>query len=90
MYNSSPPSTDPHDPFSNAQTDPRYYDNDSEHDYGRSRDTYGSDSSNNIAEDDRYYEQGAPYEVYGGEHIPYATILAPYSRFVYRTTGYRL
>ena len=65
-YNSSPPSSDPHDPFSNTQADPRYYDNASEHDYSRNRDTFGSDSSNNVNEDDRYYEQGAPYDVYGG------------------------
>lgn len=75
VYNSSPPSSDPHDPFSNAQADPRYYDNDSEHDYSRNRDTFGSDSSNNVNEDDRYYEQGAPYDVYGGQSIQYTSLL---------------
>ncbi|KAI0340296.1 1,3-beta-glucan synthase [Trametopsis cervina] len=63
VYSSSPPSSDPHDPFSNGQ-DPRYYDNDSEHEYGRNRDTYGSDSSNNANDDDRYDhdDQGMSYE----------------------------
>ena len=71
MYSSSPPSSDPHDPFSNAQAaDPRYYDNESEHEYGRgNRDTYGSDSSN-VNDDDRYYDQSGGYDVYGREHNP--------------------
>lgn len=64
-YSNSPPSSDPHDPFTNGQ-DPRYYDNDSDHEYGRNRDTYGSDSSNNAADDDRYYDNGTSYE-YGRE-----------------------
>lgn len=69
MYSSSPPSSDPHDPFSNSQAaDPRYYDNESEHDYGRgNRDTYGSDSSN-VNEDDRYYDQSGGYDGYGREY----------------------
>ena len=70
MYSSSPPSSDPHDPFSNAhaQGDPRYYDNDSDHDYNRgNRDTYGSDSSN-IQDDDRYYDQNGGYDPYGREY----------------------
>ena len=67
VYSSSPPSSDPHDPFSNSHVpaDARYYnDADSEHDY-RNRDTYGSDSSN-INDDDRYYEQSGGYDLYGG------------------------
>ncbi|EKM57278.1 glycosyltransferase family 48 protein [Phanerochaete carnosa HHB-10118-sp] len=66
IYASPPPSSDPHDPFSNSQAaDPRYYDNDSEHDYGRgNRDTYGSDSSN-VVDEDRYYDQSGPYDPYG-------------------------
>ena len=65
-YSNSPPSSDPHDPFTNGQ-DPRYYDNDSDHEYnGRNRDTYGSDSSNNAADDDRYYDNGMSYD-YGRE-----------------------
>ena len=78
MYSSSPPSSDPHDPFSNSQAaDHRYYDNDSEHDYGRgNRDTYGSDSSN-VNDDDRYYDQSGAHDIYGREHSP------PCSRRVY-------
>ncbi|THG95112.1 hypothetical protein EW026_g6480 [Hermanssonia centrifuga] len=67
MYSSSPPSSDPHDPFSNshAPADPRFYDNDSDNEYGRNpRDTYGSDSSN-INDDERYYEQNGAYDMYG-------------------------
>lgn len=66
MYtSSSPPSSDPHDPFHHPvqMPDPaRYYDNDSEHldRYDRHRDTYGSDGSN--ADDDRYYEHGGVYD----------------------------
>ena len=62
MYSSSPPSPDPHDPFSNSQAaDGRYFDGDSDHDYRGNRDTYGSDSSN-INDDDRYYEHGGGYD----------------------------
>ncbi|KAI0072902.1 1,3-beta-glucan synthase [Panus rudis PR-1116 ss-1] len=89
LYSSSP-SSDPHDPFTNQ--DPRYYDNESEHnDYGR-RDTYTSDSSNHgLNEDDRYYDHhvGAydPYgpqpdtdsdvDVYGQKYAPSAESLGP-------------
>ncbi|KAI0826038.1 1,3-beta-glucan synthase [Irpex lacteus] len=86
-YSNSPPSSDPHDPFTNGQ-DPRYYDNDSDHEYGRNRDTYGSDSSNNAADDDRYYDNGTSYEygrdgdsdtdlVYGQKYIPSTEDLEP-------------
>ncbi|RPD75870.1 hypothetical protein L226DRAFT_390984 [Lentinus tigrinus ALCF2SS1-7] len=76
MYvSSSPPSSDPHDPFhqSMQMPDPRYYDNDSEHldRYDRHRDTYASDGS--MADDDRYYEHGGGYD-YGQYLRP---ILAP-------------
>lgn len=71
MYTSpSPPSSDPHDPFSNAQMpEPhRYYDQEDDHidQYGR-RDTYGSEGSN--LDEDRYYEQGGAYDY--GEHWPF-------------------
>lgn len=71
QYSSSPPSSDPHDPFSNshAPADPRFYnDNDSEHDYRNNRDTYGSDSSN-INDDDRYYDQSGGYDLYGRKSL---------------------
>ncbi|KAI0696362.1 1,3-beta-glucan synthase [Cytidiella melzeri] len=87
VYSTSPPSSDPHDPFSNSQ-DPRYYDNDSEHEYSRNRDTYGSDSSNNAADDDRYFDNGAyeygpqgdgdsDVDVYGQKYIPSQESLGP-------------
>lgn len=65
MYvSSSPPSSDPHDPFHQPvqMPDPRYYDHDSEglDRYDRHRDTYASDGSN--ADDDRYYEHGGGYD----------------------------
>ena len=66
MYSSSPPSSDPHDPFSNSHAPAEYNDNDSEQDYRNNRDTYGSDSSN-INDDDRYYEQSGGYDLYGRE-----------------------
>lgn len=67
MYISPSPSSDPHDPFSNSQADPRYYDNDSEHnDYGR-RDPYNTDSgSHDGADDDRYYDHHGSYDPYSG------------------------
>ena len=73
----SPPSSDPHDPFSNSQAaDARYFDNDSDHDYPRgNRDTYGSDSSN-VNDDDRYYEHSGPYDVYGREYHFHRTACA--------------
>ena len=78
MYpSSSPSSSDPHDPFSGSQGEHVYYDNESEHEYGRgNRDTYGSDSSN-VNDDDRYYDQSGGYDVYGREHNP------PCCRLVY-------
>ncbi|KAJ8469972.1 hypothetical protein ONZ51_g8642 [Trametes cubensis] len=85
----SPPSSDPHDPFSNVHMpEPhRYYDHDDEHidQYGR-RDTYGSDGSN--VDDDRYYEHGGGYDygqpdtdsdvdVYGQKYVPSQESLGP-------------
>ncbi|KAL1948262.1 hypothetical protein VTO73DRAFT_12337 [Trametes versicolor] len=90
MYTSpSPPSSDPHDPFSNAQMpEPhRYYDQEDDHmdQYGR-RDTYGSEGSN--LDEDRYYEQGGAYDyaqqdtdsdvdVYGQKYPPSQESLGP-------------
>lgn len=66
MYTSPSPSSDPHDPFSNSQADPRYYDNDSEHnDYG-GRGAYNTDSgSHDGADDDVYYDHSGVYDSYG-------------------------
>ncbi|TFK89235.1 glycosyltransferase family 48 protein, partial [Polyporus arcularius HHB13444] len=91
MYvSSSPPSSDPHDPFHHPMQmpDPRYYDNDSEHldRYDRHRETYASDGSN--GDDDRYYEQGGGYDypqpdtdsdvdVYGKQYPPSQESLGP-------------
>lgn len=68
MYvSSSPSSGGDHDPFNNTPGDPRYYDNDSERDYGR-RDTYGSDSgSHGMNDDERYYDHNGAYDPYGRE-----------------------
>ena len=81
MYvSSSPPSSDPHDPFYQhhpQMPEPvRYYDNDSEHlgRYDRRRDTYASDGS--MADDDRYYEHGGGYE-YGEQSV--RSSLCPFS-----------
>ena len=62
---SSPGSSDPHDPFSNAQAADtgRYYDNDSVEHYPGQRDTYASDGSNaGLNDDDRYYDNSGGYD----------------------------
>ncbi|OCH86741.1 1,3-beta-glucan synthase [Obba rivulosa] len=88
---SSPGSSDPHDPFSNAQAaDPgRYYDNDSVEHYTERRDTYASDGSNaGLNDDDRYYDNGGGYDyarpdtdseadVYEPKYAPSAESLGP-------------
>lgn len=58
-YQSSSPSTDHADPF----TQQRYYDNDSEPEYGRRDTYYASDSSNPALNDNSYYDH--PYDSYG-------------------------
>lgn len=70
---SSSPSSDPHDPFHHPVQMPeahRYYDNDSDHldRYDRQRDTYASDGSQ--ADDDRYFEQGGPYDYSASLFLP--------------------
>ncbi|KAG6884155.1 1,3-beta-D-glucan synthase [Termitomyces sp. T159_Od127] len=62
---SSPPSTDnQHDPFSNSNSQRRYYDNESDNvDYGR-RDTYASDSSNPGLNEQNFYDQNGTYDPY--------------------------
>ncbi|THH32853.1 hypothetical protein EUX98_g1321 [Antrodiella citrinella] len=62
---SSPSSSDPHDPFSNSQGEHVYYDNESDHNDYRARDTYASDSSNHGYNDDGYYDNGGGYDPYG-------------------------
>jgi 1,3-beta-glucan synthase len=61
----SPPN-DPRDPFasSNAVPQRRYYDNESDiQDDGRTRDTYGSDSSQGPHDGERYYDNNG-YDSY--------------------------
>ena len=56
-YTSSPPSSDPHDPFGSQQNHQRYYDDGSEDPYAH-RDTYASDNSGHDYQDgERYYDQ---------------------------------
>ncbi|EMD36733.1 glycosyltransferase family 48 protein [Gelatoporia subvermispora B] len=88
---SSPGSSDPHDPFSNAQAadSGRYYDNDSVEHYPGRRDTYASDGSNTgLNDDDRYYDNGGGYDyarpdtdseadVYEHKYAPSAESLGP-------------
>ncbi|KAF8635567.1 hypothetical protein AX15_000217 [Amanita polypyramis BW_CC] len=87
-YASSSPSTDAHpaDPFSAHQR--RFYDNESDAEYGR-RDTYASDSSNAAMNDTTYDERNGNYEyyppqdtdsdgdVYGQRYAPSAESLGP-------------
>ena len=63
-YASSPPSSDPHDPFGSQQNHRGYYDDGSEDPYTH-RDTYASDNSvHNYQDVERYYGQdGYEYSV---------------------------
>ena len=62
-YTSSPPSSDPHDPFGSQQNHQRYYDDGSEEPYTH-RDTYASDNSvHNYQDGERYYDQNG-YDPY--------------------------
>lgn len=63
-YTSSPPSSDPHDPFGSQQNHQRYYDDGSEEPYAH-RDTYASDSNSvhNYQDGERYYDQQG-YDAY--------------------------
>ncbi|KAG6889590.1 1,3-beta-D-glucan synthase [Termitomyces sp. Mi166 len=86
---SSPPSTDnQHDPFSNSNSQRRYYDNESDNaDYRR--DTYASDSSNPALNDQNFYDQTGTYDpyppqdtdsdvdVYGQKYTPSAESIGP-------------
>ena len=66
-YTSSPPSSDPHDPFGSQQNHPRYYDDGSEDPYAH-RDTYASDNSVHGYQDgERYYDQSG--------YDPYSTLV---------------
>ena len=56
-YTSSPPSSDPHDPFGSQQNHQRYYDDGSEDPYTQ-RETYASDNSgHNYPDGERSYDQ---------------------------------
>ena len=62
-YTSSPPSSDPHDPFGSQQNHQRYFDDGSEDPYTH-RDTYASgDSVHNYQDGERYYDQNG-YDPY--------------------------
>jgi 1,3-beta-glucan synthase len=62
-YTSSPPSSDPHDPFGSQQNHQRYYDDGSEDPYTH-RETYASDNSvHNYQDGERYYDQNG-YDPY--------------------------
>ena len=64
----SSPTADPSDPFGSSSFPRRYIysDNDSDNadPYGR-RDTFTSDSSHHGLNDDRYYDNNGPYDLYG-------------------------
>lgn len=71
-YTSSPPSSDPHDPFGSQQNHQRYYDDGSEDPYTH-RDTYASDNSvHNYQDGERYYDQNGfdPYSALSLGGIP--------------------
>ena len=78
-YTSSPPSSDPHDPFGSQHNHQRYYDDGSEEPYTQ-RDTYPSDNSvHNYQDGERYYDQNG-YDAYSTFSLePAATKGTPFT-----------